>query len=435
MILSISQTQTTLYDELRYSGDPESFAWVLPISGVVDLGISSDGLFSTLDAMTAVQVIPPPLNCPAPPYDCSRNSFEDQAPSASAGSGGSGGVMVIAQETVGPYETVQLRATDPNSLNEWLTSRGYVIPEDIKPVIQQYVTEKFDFLALKLVPGTGVQAMRPVRVTSQGASAVLPLRMVAAGTGANVGVQLWTVAEGRYEPQNFPSFVIKAEDLVWDWSSYTSNLTTLRTERAATLGGRGWEVESSVTFPPDQVKSAIINGYCQPYQGGYNGGYNGGGGGASPAIASSCSGGQNNYEAEDGGTGPERTKQVVQDEDIATLLAGINYNVRITRTRSALSKAALDRDLVLVASADQTDLAPARKVTRELNQPTCTVYRGCESVGQAPRDEAIAKSDFSQQDESFSCTTSHREGRANSVLTMGAFAALGLLIAKRLRKK
>ena len=33
MLLAVSPTQTTLYDQIEYSGNPSSFAWVLPIHG------------------------------------------------------------------------------------------------------------------------------------------------------------------------------------------------------------------------------------------------------------------------------------------------------------------------------------------------------------------------------------------------------------------
>ena len=56
MVLSISSKQTTLYDQIRYSGSPASFAWVLPISGAATVGLSSDTVFSVLDAMTATAV-------------------------------------------------------------------------------------------------------------------------------------------------------------------------------------------------------------------------------------------------------------------------------------------------------------------------------------------------------------------------------------------
>src|SRR3954452_24175532 len=56
MIFSISQAQTTLWDQIEYVGAPSSFAWVLPIKGAVDVGISSDALFGNLDAGTGVTV-------------------------------------------------------------------------------------------------------------------------------------------------------------------------------------------------------------------------------------------------------------------------------------------------------------------------------------------------------------------------------------------
>ena len=120
------------------------------------------------------------------------------------------------------------------------------IPADVKPIVDAYVTEGFDFLALRLQPGAGVAAMRPVRVSSPGGSPVLPLRMVSAGTGPTVGITLWVIAEGRYETQNFPYFIISGNDLTWDWATSKSDYSTLRAQKSA--DGRTWELESSVGF-------------------------------------------------------------------------------------------------------------------------------------------------------------------------------------------
>jgi hypothetical protein len=203
MIFSLSPIQSTLYDEIKYSGSPTTFAWVLPIRAAVTVGLSSEAVFSSLESETAPLIIAP-LQCPY--CYCTGSS--------SGGSGGPGtagadaGVTVLSQETVGPYAAVQLQSTDPTALTNWLTINGYVIPADIQSVIAAYVMEGFDFLALRLRPGQGIQAMRPVRVTSPGAGLSLPLRMVAAGTGATVGITLWVIADGRYEPKNFPFFTI-----------------------------------------------------------------------------------------------------------------------------------------------------------------------------------------------------------------------------------
>ena len=70
MLVSMSMTETTLWDQIQYVGEPSSFAWVLPTKGIVDIGLSSDLVFAFLGDMTRVSVLAPPLNCPPPPWCC-----------------------------------------------------------------------------------------------------------------------------------------------------------------------------------------------------------------------------------------------------------------------------------------------------------------------------------------------------------------------------
>src|SRR5665213_2364974 len=70
MLLSVSTQQTTLYDQIRYSGSPSSFAWVLPIHGTVDVGLSADVLFDSIDTLTATQIQAPIPDCPSLPASC-----------------------------------------------------------------------------------------------------------------------------------------------------------------------------------------------------------------------------------------------------------------------------------------------------------------------------------------------------------------------------
>src|SRR5262245_4385819 len=59
MLLSLGNEQTTLYDQIEYDGNPSSFAWVLPIKGAAQIGLSSDLLFNWLDAGTGVTITSP----------------------------------------------------------------------------------------------------------------------------------------------------------------------------------------------------------------------------------------------------------------------------------------------------------------------------------------------------------------------------------------
>ncbi len=407
MILSVSQTQTTLYDQIRYTGNPKSFAWVLPISGTARIGLSSDALFQILDQSTQTAIQAPPLRCPGPPPNC-----RFAAPSA-AEDGASGGVKVLESKVVGPFATVTLAATDPKALTDWLAANGFVIPADVAPVIEKYVTEKFNFIAMKLVPGAGVDAMRPVSVAIDGASPTLPLRMVAAGPGAVVGITLYVGGEGRYEPQNFPMFRVEDAELVWDWAKNQSNYKDLRKAKTDAGGGKIWELESSVTTSQAQIRSGVSNPIYDPVTGERktDGGY-------VPVV-------------EDGKI--TKTAEQVRDEDLATLFAGMKgSSLRVTRIRADLAHAALDKDLVLTASQNQ-NLAPnLRSVTREQGQPLCPVFDGCNVTGQAPRDQVTGAGPGGGKS-SFACATTTRAPYASLLSIVGLAGLAGLVVLRRRR--
>jgi MYXO-CTERM domain-containing protein len=422
MILSVSPQQTTLYDEIQYSGSPASFAWVLPINGQVTVGLSSDSLFKTLDTLTQTTVESPPTDCPGLPSSC-----QSESPGGEFGGAGSASdagtaavpVTVLSTAVVGPYETAQLQSTDPTALEDWLTSHGYDIPADIEPVIAAYVAQSFDFLAMKLVPGAGVQSMRPVRVTTQGATIALPLRMVAAGTGATVGITLWMLGDGRYEPSNFSYFHIDDADITWDWTTQSSNYTTLRQQHETALNGAGWEIESSTEQSQQQ-----ITGYLTSLEQSFSFAPDGGSDYAPETAA-------------DGGISGSASQ--AQADDLSTLFSGIGVSggqVRITRIRSDLAHTALGSDLQLTASADQSVLPNVRQPGLQSGEPECPVYDSqCNYIGQEPRDQAIASmAGLSTAGGGGCATASDRAESGSTWLTVAALAGLVFAGARRRRR-
>jgi hypothetical protein len=357
MILSVSKTQTTLWDQVSYMGEPSSFAWVLPIKGNVDIGLSSDALFRALENVTQVNLASPTINCAGPPLCGGGNgtgtgSYYD-GEGTSGASGGPPPVTVIAQSVVGPYETVQLQSSDPAALTAWLTSHNFVIPDDVKPIISAYVSEGFDFLALKLVPGKAITAMRPVRVTMPGASPVLPLRMVAAGTGVTTPVSLFVMGEGRYEATNMPDFTIQPDQLVWNWDTMSSNYAALKKAAFDASQGKAWLVEAGEPFSPYQIQSQLTQlAQDQPIDSGY---------------------------ADEMGAGAPAAAQA----DMATLFGTLDpSSMWITRLHGELSRGALATDLTLGAAADQTPVRRSLQATTTIGTaPTCPVYAPCQDAG------------------------------------------------------
>jgi uncharacterized protein DUF2330 len=428
MLLAVSTQQSTLYDQITYSGSPSSFAWVLPIHGTVDIGLSADVLFDSMDTLTQTQVIAPPVNCPSPSgcgggVGCGSSSSAGVASfSAAGGANSAPPVTVTKQENVGPYDTVQLHATDASALNNWLSQNGFDIPTSVTPVIDAYVTEGFDFLAMKLLPNQGVQSMRPVRVTTPGAGLSLPLRMASIGTGVTVGITIWIVSDGRYEPQNFPFFHIDDSSLVWDFSTSSSNYTTLRAQNEATLHNAGWEIESSISLNEQAITSLILSG-------GTNGNPNGGVSQSPPsdpsldylAVGDPDGGTEGGAE---GGAGAFETAEQVRTDDINALFAGLTGpTVRVTRVRSDIAHAAMTADLVFQASIDQSELSNVRTATQSVNE-TCPIYNGCSQVGTGTRAQAQASISGG------GCAASQPATRG-SAATFAALAGMLALVAAR----
>jgi hypothetical protein len=385
MLLSVSPGQSTLYDQITYSGAPSSFAWVLPIHGTVTVGLSADILFDSIDAVTKTVINQPPTNCPAPNCAFNGPTAEGLGSSSGGSSGSSSGggpppVTVLAQANVGPYATVQLKSTSSSALEAWLTQNGYNIPAAVQPILDAYVQEGSDFLAMKLLPNQGVQSMRPVRVTTPGSGLTLPLRMASIGTGAVTGITIWVVADGRYEPQNFPFFHIDDSQLVWDWSTNESNYTTLRLQQESTSKNAAWEIESSIAVNEQTIKNVILSG-GRYYQNGLTSG-----------VAVDASQDYLPVGSADAGAGYESADQV-RDDDINTLLAGLTGpTVRITRIRSDVAQTAMANDFVLQASADQSELPNTRIVTKSVNL-TCPIYNGCTVIGTGTLAQAQASVD------------------------------------------
>jgi hypothetical protein len=297
-------------------------------------------MFQMLDQSTSVQVVAPPVNCP--PINCASRDGAVGAAAPSADSD-SGGVEVVAHQTVGPYETVQLRSSDAGALRRWLDENGYDLPADIAPIVDAYVADGFDFLALKLVPGAGVNSMRPVRITTPGASPELPLRMVAAGTGAVTPITLWILGEGRYEPTNFSTFEIQAKDLVWNWDTQSSNYKSLRAQGFASASGKAWLVEAAEPLSVYSLRDTLLNfARYQPEQSGY---------------------------ADDMG----RDAPELAEADLAALFSTLpEQSVWVTRIYGELARSALADDLQIGASMNQAMIERYLQTTNAVGAaPAC----------------------------------------------------------------
>jgi len=286
--------------------------------------------------------------------------------------------------------------------------------------------------------------MRPVRVTMPGASLSLPLRMASIGTGATVGITIWVVSDGRYQPQNFPFFTLTDSQIVWDWTTSTSNYDALRTSQEAALGGKGWQIESSLELAQAAISQAVVT---NAEFGGPEGNYTPLGDGGTSEAGSPYEAGPFGPYGDEAGPGydagfADEGDGAAATADLAVLFAGLSGgNARITRMRSDVAHAALSVDMILGAATDQAELT-------NLHYPTKTTGdAGCPPVQACPEMDSEAGCCGDAHDPSCgdaackpgkeggcnSCNTAGSDGDART--TVGIFAAVLAALAASSRRR
>jgi len=387
MVLSLSTTQTVLWDQIKYAGTPADFAWVLPVKPGAVIELSQDSWIASLDASTQTVIQGPSSSCGAAPteYDGSGGGGCGFGASSESGGGAegfspgldgtadAGAVQVVSQEVVGPYDAVTVRSSQGEALGDWLRVNGYAVPTGMQPTIDAFTSAGFDFIALKLAPGEGVQAMEPVRVITQGADPSLPLRMIAAGAGANVGIELFVLSEGRYHPQNFPDATIDFTQLAWDPTQSRSNYEELAAAALAANGGTGWLTEGAQPvnlYATGGYNLALGSAYestCVPLtlpappscSSGLEAGTSSGDAGDAGGDAGTA--GDADTAGNDAGTGMGTGScepTVVGCDDLDLAMTGIDVgSLWVTRLRANLPFNALTSDLVLEATASQVSVS------------------------------------------------------------------------------
>ncbi|MFO0629033.1 MAG: DUF2330 domain-containing protein [Polyangiales bacterium] len=349
MVLSLSTTRTTLWDQFQYAGRASEFSWILPIRYTerTQVQLASDDFVSLMSSLTVPTIVAPtppprPPGCQPPPFagggfDASAGGFLDAASAADSS------VSVLREEVVGPYAVSILRGTDAMVLRRWLNDNNYLVPAGLEPTLQHYIDLNMDFVALRLRPGEGINRMVPVRVSVDGYQPRLPLRMIAAGIADKVGLSLLVFNEARVETSNFPNATFRDEDFVYDWNAPPADLARVVLNRFDALnranGGRVWVTESAQRFTQSEIVSR-----AQSF-------------GVRPPLGDDA--------------GMMRVASAVDDATFA--FEGIGATAMVTRLRADLEGRMLDRDLDLAAST-AGERSRAYRFGTEQNRP---MYSAC----------------------------------------------------------
>ena len=192
--------------------------------------------FQELETVTDPVFIPPPLpQCAIPtPFPLGYRPPMAAAPAP---------VQVFASGEVGPFGFHVIGSEDPDALITWLREHDYQVTEEMEPLINVYVEERFAFLAMRLLPEQDTQDIEPVKITYPSSKPMIPLRLTAVAANPDMAVMVWIYGDSQAKPVNYASIDIANEELVFFGRGGSSNYRLLMGTKADEFGGKGFVTE------------------------------------------------------------------------------------------------------------------------------------------------------------------------------------------------
>ncbi len=235
--------------QIQYQGDPEAFAWVVPVMARPEIEAGSDALFQNLLAATV-----PTFTTISQFEDCgtSRRAGAgfggcdaagrfDDASSADTFGGGldgdEGDPQVVDTGFAGAFEYSVLEGGTVEGVVEWLDENGYAQDDEAPAELRGYLDKGFLFVAFKLRGGTGVDEIHPVVIRYQGDEPCVPIRLTRIAATDDMGVRAFFLGDERVAPTNYRS--VEINPAAMDWETPGSNYEAVVTQAVDVEGSDG----------------------------------------------------------------------------------------------------------------------------------------------------------------------------------------------------
>jgi hypothetical protein len=238
--------------QIQYSGEAESFAWVLPVTGSPEVHVSSNLAFQRLQTATNPQYTLT-TRIEGSCRDADSRSSPSFGVSSDAGlsrSDAGGPIRVVNEGSVGPYDFIVInvdpmtpRASD--AAVAWLRANEFQIDEGGADRLEPYLAPGMNLMAFRLTKGNSTGSIRPVEITFGRGQPSIPIRPTAVAAVADMGVMVWVLGAHRAVPINYAS--LELNEALINWINPTSNYNDVVTEAANQAGGQGFVTELAGT--------------------------------------------------------------------------------------------------------------------------------------------------------------------------------------------
>ncbi|MCA9558166.1 MAG: DUF2330 domain-containing protein [Myxococcales bacterium] len=234
--------RTVMHVRLTWDGPPTEFGWLLPVPDDVEVGLSSEQLFTELDRLYA------PIFTLTTEFEERCEFLARDASSGDAGAAGfpgagdgGGGVQVLSRQAIGPFDTSVIKADDVVPLRQWLESNGYGIPEGTDALLVPYVEAGAAFVALRLLPDAESREVQPIRLTFTSDQPTVPIRPTAVAAEPDMGVIVHVLGQHRAIPENF--LHVRINEAAIDWPGGGQNYPDVVSQAADEAGGQAFATD------------------------------------------------------------------------------------------------------------------------------------------------------------------------------------------------
>jgi MYXO-CTERM domain-containing protein len=227
--------------QIFFQGSAEEFAWVVPTPDIPELFLSSDQIFSVLEAATAPRFVleyEEVDECEDDRwwgYDDAFSASSSPAPEAG------GGVNVVAEEEVGPYETVILQARTSDDLLTWLQDNDFDLPDDLSPALDPYVAEQSYFVAMRLANDKSAGDIQPLGMRYPSEAISIPIQLTSIAATPDMRVETYVLGDYRAVPESY--LHVRINEAAIDWFGGGWNYEDVISQAADEAGGHAFATD------------------------------------------------------------------------------------------------------------------------------------------------------------------------------------------------
>jgi hypothetical protein len=259
IVFAVGEDEVEVHVQIFYTGAAPEFAWVVPTPTRPELFLSSDQLFNELawryEPRFDLEYFEEGT-CSYDGYYGYGGSYSlDSAASSAPSESGAGGVVVVDEAKVGPYETVTLQADSSEALLDWLQENDFDLPDDLDPALAPYVAGGSYFVALKLAKDQDAGDIAPLGMRYPGAEVSVPIQLTSIAATPDMRLEVYLLGEHRGVPDNY--LHVRINEAAIDWLSGGANYEKAITYAADEAGGQAFATDFSGS--PEGMRGVLYN--------------------------------------------------------------------------------------------------------------------------------------------------------------------------------